>query len=622
MEPQRKAFTVLEVMVSLVLTAVMVLLMVRWVGTTGELADSGASTADSQRSISILSAAFADDVENAQPCDSQRRTSMFAQAGPAKVTLFRDVDNNGSVERVTWRLTGPSNRQLVREVAPTADDGCSPGSGAFESRVLSDSVRPGTETVFVPRVSGAEVPLRAPIDCRLSPTRCNWQALGLRVVLEPTSNGQPATLDEVADLNYATIRLPLAQVGYVELDDPAAVLSTETFAAAQTSLNDFDLRASLELADWSNGDNQTIVSHGAELGDYGYRFGLQSDGAAVLKLSPDGDVFRDYTSGTPVPFGPGEAGWLRVTFSTNVNLGDNESSAIFYTSSDGVTWSPLGAPDTKAGRFRVHNPATTTTIAGTSSVASNSLSGKVFEVGMYGTSNRSSNSWFETASNGLADGWKAWSSVADATLLPGHSTSDGPDGSPFQRVGWTSSGSRKGMALTGNATGASVAATNCENAWVSAVTTCLWPGTDHVVSFKARALGGAVGSKMSAQPASGATNPVALENPVLSAEWQNYSFGFRTLDGMANGQLLIATESGVDPGSLDLAQVTTEQLFPSTGTYTANPLTPPGNGDADQNGLRTIFRFKATDVDANTRTALGGGGEVWKLPAVAELDYL
>lgn len=62
-----------------------------------------------------------------------------------------------------------------------------------------------------------------------------------------------------------------------------------------------------------------------------------------------------YASPGPIPFEPGELAWLRVRWVRD--NGSGQSQATYYTSSDGVAWTPLGAAVTDPGQPNAHSTA-------------------------------------------------------------------------------------------------------------------------------------------------------------------------------------------------------------------------------------------------------------------------
>jgi hypothetical protein len=71
-------------------------------------------------------------------------------------------------------------------------------------------------------------------------------------------------------------------------------------------------------------------------------------------------TFPNATSTTTVPFADGSAGWVRATL--DVDNGSNQRVIIFYTSTDGATWTQLGATITQTGITALLDSTTPLTI--------------------------------------------------------------------------------------------------------------------------------------------------------------------------------------------------------------------------------------------------------------------
>lgn len=619
MPSNRRGFTILEVLVALVLTTSMVLVMVRWVGLSGQLSANGAATAGNERTLLVVSSTMADDFENAQPCDGQRRSSMFAQASPSKLVLYRDVDNDGTLELVTWRLAGPDNTQLLREVSPTADDGCTAAPGVFESRLVTDRVRAGTTELFTPRVNGAELPLAATVSCGANPTLCNWQAVGVRMVLENSGGGQPLTLDEVFDLNWRTVRLPLTSVGSVRTTSGADAISSTT-TQAMAAVGDFDVRANVQADDWSAGSEQVIVvREDTPTTGLSFKLALLGDGRPVLSVSSNGTSWQTFAASAAVPFADGVAGSVSAQFTHGFDNGLDAASVSFATSVNGVTWVPLGTPVGGPSRFRLYSPDVPVTI-GALSDGTAAFVGEIFEVRMDGSSNAATNGWFNASATGVfADSWAGYSAPV-AALNGNVSPGGGPSGDPYQRISWTAAGGQKGLVLTGGTPGDT--ATNCTSAATGPNTFCLWPDSVYLVSFQARGVGGGgLGAQLSAVPSAGAVDRTDINNPPMTDNWQQYEFAMTTTASFPSNALVLSTVGAVNAGSFDVAHVEVDLVHPGRTLTPAWQATPP-SPDLDSRGeLRNYFTFRASEVGAGSRTMVGDNGEVWTVPASAELTY-
>jgi hypothetical protein len=161
------------------------------------------------------------------------------------------------------------------------------------------------------------------------------------------------------------------------------IVSAEQNVAAITG----DLSVSAKLAPtlWANGGGTTQViaaQYRAGGNNRGWQFYLKPDGKPGFLWSEDGIATKLAECNTAVPYAAAAAGWLRVTH--DVNTGTN-NDVKFFTSTDGGTWTQLGATITGTGVTSHYNTSTPITIAHLGSdvggnVGSNWLTGKIYVV--------------------------------------------------------------------------------------------------------------------------------------------------------------------------------------------------------------------------------------------------
>lgn len=130
---------------------------------------------------------------------------------------------------------------------------------------------------------------------------------------------------------------------------------------------DLILVAQMTLDDWTPATiNYAISKWNASSNQRSYLLGVSTTGRILLQWSNDGiTVALSNTSMAPVPFADGETGWIAASF--DVDDGAGNRVIKFWTSTDGTTWSQLGATVTTAG--------TTSIFSGTSPVEFGSSNG-------------------------------------------------------------------------------------------------------------------------------------------------------------------------------------------------------------------------------------------------------
>lgn len=161
-------------------------------------------------------------------------------------------------------------------------------------------------------------------------------------VTEPWTTGSSIdtfTLDKTGIL----IRLPGAP-GYMA---NAGDTSGRRKYTAASITGDLDVRVKLAPASWANGANQNLAGKYGEVdGRRGWLFGLTSTGTLVFSWATGSGsgTFSQKFSSVAVGFNAGQPGWVRAVM--DVNNGASGHTVTFYTSTDGVTWTTLGTPQT------------------------------------------------------------------------------------------------------------------------------------------------------------------------------------------------------------------------------------------------------------------------------------
>jgi hypothetical protein len=124
--------------------------------------------------------------------------------------------------------------------------------------------------------------------------------------------------------------------------------------AALDITGDIDLRGWVASDAWSTGQGR-IIHKGLQTAEIAYVLFVTTSGTVRLQWTEDGSTLLTRTSTVAVPFADGEAGWVRATL--DVDDGSSNHVATFYTSTDGITWSALGAPVTTAGVTSIYSSA-------------------------------------------------------------------------------------------------------------------------------------------------------------------------------------------------------------------------------------------------------------------------
>ena len=131
----------------------------------------------------------------------------------------------------------------------------------------------------------------------------------------------------------------------------AIALATGATIAAVTSpvanpTGDLDAALWCKPTTWRTG-TQTLISKFGGSGNRSFRFQINASGVLSFDWTADGSTLQSAASSvTAVPFAEGAAGWVRVQL--DVDDGAGGHTVKFSTSTDGATWTQLGATVTRA----------------------------------------------------------------------------------------------------------------------------------------------------------------------------------------------------------------------------------------------------------------------------------
>ena len=197
------------------------------------------------------------------------------------------------------------------------------------------------------------------------------------------------------------IYLPFTGTKYGYLPGVNGNYFSSPSAAANQITSDIDVRACVAL-DAPSGTYQMLISKWDGTSDT-YRFFKTDADAITFAWVDSGGTGRALSSTATISFVSGVAQWVRVTL--DVDNGSSNADAYFYTSTDGTTWTQLGA--------LVQFGSTTTIKANTAALnvgadltgIGNKLIGKVFRAQIYNGINGTlavdfnASDWSETSTN-------------------------------------------------------------------------------------------------------------------------------------------------------------------------------------------------------------------------------
>jgi len=169
---------------------------------------------------------------------------------------------------------------------------------------------------------------------------------------------------------------------YLELPGTGSNGASSPDTTAAFISGDLDIRVHVALDQYASGAEQALVSKFATSPNYQYMFRISGGGGLSLRFSEDGSTDIGGGTPTPIPAADGEPIWLRATLDVDNGSGNHEIK--MYTSSDGVSWTQLGATDTNTGVVTLNTTGTDDPLyIGTSNSVARPTAGKVYRAQVY-----------------------------------------------------------------------------------------------------------------------------------------------------------------------------------------------------------------------------------------------
>jgi hypothetical protein len=223
---------------------------------------------------------------------------------------------------------------------------------------------------------------------------------------------------------------------YLYLPGVASNNCTTPDAAALDITGDIDLRVKVAMDDWTPAAIQYLLSKYQTSSQRSYGLTIGTNGRPSIVWSTDGTATG--LLGAEATVAPtvadGATLWIRATL--DVNNGASGNDVKFYTSTDGTTWTQLGATVTQAGTTSIFNSTSVLEVGSVVGGTSNAARGKFFRAqvlnGIDGTVAFDAN--FETSITSLLQASFTESSANAATVTINRS------GSTYRSAGITAAG--------------------------------------------------------------------------------------------------------------------------------------------------------------------------------------
>jgi hypothetical protein len=159
--------------------------------------------------------------------------------------------------------------------------------------------------------------------------------------------------DDYMEVNNRYMAHSTAAENYVYLNGVVGSSMTVADNPPLDVTGDIDIRVRVALDDWTTPTQNTFVSKESP-GDRAYSF-YSVGGALSFSWSVDGNTIIVNASTIGYTPAAGTLSWVRVTHDIDNGAGGNTTT--FYTSSDGITWTELGAPSTRTGTTSIYSGA-------------------------------------------------------------------------------------------------------------------------------------------------------------------------------------------------------------------------------------------------------------------------
>lgn len=165
---------------------------------------------------------------------------------------------------------------------------------------------------------------------------------------------------------------------YLNVPGTGADFASLADSPAVDITGDIDIRADVAMNDWTPSGNPSVIAKWGSGATHSWTFRVLSTGRLQLIWTSDGITNRDAISTVATGFADGTRMWIRVTL--DVDDGNGNWVATFYTSLDGRTWSQLGSPVVNAGAATIFASTANIEVSGLTSGAANVMAGKVYQV--------------------------------------------------------------------------------------------------------------------------------------------------------------------------------------------------------------------------------------------------
>lgn len=172
--------------------------------------------------------------------------------------------------------------------------------------------------------------------------------------------------DDYMEVNNRYMAHSTSDENYVYLSGNTGNSMTVADTPPLDITGDIDIQVKVALDDWTTPTQNTFVSKESP-GDRAYAL-YSTGGYLFFSWSADGNTIIVNQSTVTYTPAAGTVSWVRATLDVNNGAGGN--TGTFYTSSDGITWTQLGATSVRAGTTNIYSGANQVAIGSRANSAS------------------------------------------------------------------------------------------------------------------------------------------------------------------------------------------------------------------------------------------------------------
>ena len=226
----------------------------------------------------------------------------------------------------------------------------------------------------------------------------------------------------------------------VSLNGVAGTYVSTSDSVAASITGDIDIRVKVALNDYTPTVENVFVCKNDAANNMAYYWILNGAGTLSFITSTDGTAAVSATSTASTGITDGAVSWIRVT--RDVDNGAGGNTTVFYKSSDGVTWTKIGADVVNVGTTSIYDSAAPLALGMDDRFNAYILNGKIYQAQIYNGINGTLAVDFDASR--YAGGTTLTGSTGETWTLQGNAVIH-PTNSPM--LGYQAEGARTNLCL-------------------------------------------------------------------------------------------------------------------------------------------------------------------------------